>query len=291
MSIEASTSEAVADWIEASLLVSEARRFGLDRLFELAAAEIGASEATLARGLSVMSRRAALLGDIYPFVADDLAVRQRPDPRFIVEYSSLLHLTPGSVARQTVRGAETAEMGLLLENIATRALANFWGPGGQAIRFAFPSDLGRPKEFDQAVLWLAKRVGLKPGAGYRPPRRRDGGVDVVAWRSFRDRRPGFPIALAQCTIQAEVFTKTTDVDLRLWASWLALDVDPLSILVIPGTIRREGPEWAQLSTVVLPIERLRLMELLDRGSTPDNDNGWTTATESALRQVLRAGDF
>jgi hypothetical protein len=267
------------------LLVSASGHFGVDRLDALADAELGVAANKVQEGLKVMARRAKVLCPGYPFVVNEVAVLRREGwPR--LPYTSLLFLTPGSVARQTVRSAETAHMGELLEEIAEAALANFWGPGSAAIRFGHPSKHGRPKEFDQAVAWLALRMGLEPGVGYRPPRRKDGGVDVVAWRQFADKRPGFPIALAQCTIQAETFTKTTDIDLRLWASWLAMDVDPASMLVLPGTIRTAGPEWKQLATVVMVIDRIRLMDLLTRGDAPQVDLSWTEQTLAELCEVM-----
>lgn len=36
---------------------------------------------------------------------------------------------------------------------------------------------------------------------FRLPTYSDGGVDVVAWQDFRDGRAGFPVLLAQCTVQ------------------------------------------------------------------------------------------
>lgn len=288
--LEVSTTEAIADWIETSVLVSRSGHFGRDKLDDLAQSEIGASSMKVAMALDTMAKRASVLDSSYPFVVSDLAVLRR-DGAHAGHYAALLHLTPGSVARQTVRASDTAAMGELLEEISEAALSNFWGDGGNAVSFGYPSKHGRPESFDQAVGWLAKRIGVEPGRGYRPPRRKDGGVDVVAWRQFADRRPGFPVALAQCTIQAETFTKTTDIDLRLWASWLAMDVDPLSLLVIPGTIRAAGPDWRQLATVVMVIDRLRLLELLGRGPTKDVDDSWVTGTTSLLQAVMRASEL
>lgn len=288
--LEVSSTEAIADWIETSVLVSSSGHFGRDKLDDLAAAEIGATPMKVAMALDTMARRATVLGSSYPFAVSDMAVLRR-NARDAAYYAALLFLTPGSVARQTVRASETAEMGELLEAISETALANFWGPGGKALSFGYPSKHGRPEAFDQAVVWLASEIGLEPGRGYRPPRRKDGGVDVVAWRQFADRRPGFPIALAQCTIQAETFTKTTDVDLRLWASWLAMDIDPLSLLVIPGTIRAAGPDWRQLTTVVMLIDRIRLMDLLSRAPADHGDIAWAAETISALRLVSRAAEL
>lgn len=290
MLFEASSAELIADWIETCLLVSSSGYLGRDRLEELARDEIGATPSSVANGLSVMSRRSSVLGVEYPFAVLDYAVRRREalhaDP-----YSALLFLTPGSIARQSVRAAETSEMAELFEEISALALANLWGKGGSAMRFAFPSRHGRPEHFDQAIEWLAGVIGVDCGRGYRPPYRKDGGVDVVAWRHFADRRAGFPIALAQCTIQGETFTKTSDIDLRLWASWLALDVDPLSLLVLPGTIRTAGTEWGQLSSVVMLIDRMRLIELLARDDVSSIASGWVRHTVDALSELLGVGEL
>lgn len=288
--LDVSSTEAIADWIETSVLVSSSGHFGRDKLDDLATTEINASSTKVAMAIDTMAKRVNVLGDSYPFVVSDLAVLLRPS-RLASLYASLLYLTPGSVARQTVRASETAAMGELLEEIAEAALAKFWGDGGSALSFGYPSKHGRPETFDQAIVWLAARMGLDPGRGYRPPRRKDGGVDVVGWRQFADRRPGFPVALAQCTIQAETFTKTTDIDLRLWASWLAMDSDPLSMLVIPGTVRSAGPDWKQLTTVVMVIDRIRLLDLLGRGTEDHDEIEWAAQTTSALRTVMKAAEL
>lgn len=288
--IEVQTVELLADWIETTLLVSSPGSLSLERLFAMAEEDLNVSSDRASMAVTVMDRRRQVLGDLYPFkVVRGIAVKHVGTAPLTLAYKSLLFLTPGSLARQLLGDLHIGDMGNLLEDVAESALQSFWGTGGRAIRFGFPSRWDRPREFDQAVVWLARRIGLEPGRGYRPPRRRDGGVDVVAWRPFLDGRSGFPIALAQCTIQAETFTKTTDVDTRLWSSWLAMDTDPLSILVIPSTIRRAGPEWNQLSTVVTVVDRIRLIELLGRGGSTEVDYTWTVDTEARLRDSLDAG--
>ena len=288
--LDVQSPEAIADWIETSVLVSTSGHFGRDRLVELASEEIHATPAVVGSALAVMARRSLCLGDNYPFAVNDLAVlRTSSDLRD--HYAALLFLSPDSVARQTIETLPLTDMSELFEVIAESALANLWGPGGEAVTFGFPSRHGRPEAFDQAVVWLAARIGLTPGRGYRPPFRKDGGVDVVAWRQFGDRRPGFPIALAQCTIQRETFTKTSDIDLRLWASWLAMDMDPMSLLVIPGTIRSSGPDWQQLSTVVTVIERLRLIELLARNQDGPKNVPWANEIIRILHGELRSGEL
>jgi hypothetical protein len=288
--LEIQSPGAIADWIEISVLVSSSGHFGRDRLVELASEEIDVMPAAVGSALGIMARRSDILGENYPFAVNDLAVlRTKSDLEDY--YAALLFLSPDSIARQLIDDLPLRDMTELFEIIAESALANLWGPGGEAVTFGFPSRHGRPEAFDQAVIWLAERIGLTPGTGYRPPYRKDGGVDVVAWRQFADRRTGFPIALAQCTIQREAFTKTTDIDLRLWASWLAMDIEPTSLLVIPGTIRSNGPDWQQLSTVVTVIERLRLIELLARSPDGQGALPWAREIAEILKDMLRSGEL
>jgi hypothetical protein len=289
--LEVGTIELLADWLETSLLISASGHFALDRVLTLVDEELNIAPERTSMAVGVMEKRADALADLYPFeVMHGLAIMRRREAKLQNAYATLLFLTPASIARQAVPGLSTTDMGELLEEIAEQALANLWGQGGDAVRFGYPSRYGRPQDFNQAVEWLAKRIGIEPGRGYRPPRRKDGGVDVVAWRRFVDKRPGFPVALAQCTIQEEAFTKTTDIDTRLWATWLAMDSDPMSLLVLPGTVRRAGPEWSQLTSVVTVVERLRLAELLGRGGG-DTAIEWTSSVLGQLRKLLAAAEI
>ncbi|MCA5923912.1 hypothetical protein [Curtobacterium oceanosedimentum] len=288
--MEFSSVEELADWIETSLVVATPKTLGIDRLNFLARAELNAGEATVSSALAVMQNRAKVLGDDYPFGVNAVSVSSiRTSSR--VPYLTLLFMSPGSPWRQIAPADELSDTASRFEELVRDGLSNFWGKGGQALLFGYPSKEGRPQEFSQAVRWLADIVGLRVGVGYRPPRRKDGGVDVVAWRPFRDGRSGFPILLAQATIQKETFTKTSDIDSRLWASWLAMDVDPLRALCLPGTVRRQGPEWDQLSSVVLVLDRIRIIELIRRGSSSSIDPTWIEQRIAKLRSVMLAAEI
>jgi hypothetical protein len=287
--MEFSSVEELADWIETSLAVATPITLGIDRLNSLALLELNASEATVSSALAVMQNRAKALGDDYPFGVNAVSVRSVSTPSR-VPYLTLLFMSPGSPWRQLAPADELTDTASRFEELVRVGLSNFWGEGGHALLFGYPSKEGRPQEFNQAVRWLADRVGLRVGIGYRPPRRKDGGVDVVAWRPFKDGRSGFPILLAQATIQKETFTKTSDIDSRLWASWLAMDVDPLRALCLPGTVRRQGPEWDQLSSVVLVLDRIRIMELIGRGNSSNLDPTWIEQQIARLRSVMLAGE-
>lgn len=281
--------EQTADWIETTLLARGPRPIGNDELYRLAEeeAQVGAPQIGLALG--VMKRRADLLCEKYPFQLHDVAVRCRPGASNY-PYASLLLLTPEGIARQTVIKESTVEMEVLFECLTEAGVGNLWGDNGRALRFGWPSDVGRPQEFNAAVLWLAEQMGLEPGSGYRPPRRKDGGVDVVAWRPFPDFRGGIPMVLVQCTLQSDILTKASDVDTRVWASWLALDFDPITALAVPQTIP-SGVVWDQLAIRGMVLERMRISGLIDPRSTIIGAHEWTASVISQLSPLMAGSDL
>ncbi len=169
-------------------------------------------------------------------------------------------------AESPVRALKFADAAEQLERITAVALSNLYGQGTEALRFAWPSDVGRPPEFPDAVRWLAAKMGVPIGNAYRPPYRKDGGVDVVAWRPFPDGRSGFPVLLAQCTLEREYGHKAADIDLKVWSGWLALDSDPATALAIADVVAA-GEEWNALAARTVVLDRIRLAALVTEGNS------------------------
>jgi hypothetical protein len=129
-------------------------------------------------------------------------------------------------------------------------------------------------------------MGTRLGRAYRPPRRKDGGVDVVGWRQFPDRKPGFPIILVQCTLERDFVHKSRDIDRRIWAGWLAFDVDPLTALAIPHIVAREE-DWREMAANVIVLDRIRLTSLLrDDASPPLVPERWLSEQMAGIRQAF-----
>lgn len=103
-------------------------------------------------------------------------------------------------------------------------------------------------------------LGRKPLASYN-----DAGVDVVVWWRFADNRAGFPVLLAQCTVQITWEAKLEDIKLVLWEKWIDFDtVPPQRALVIPFADRRDHPNWRDRTSLAGTIlDRVRLIELLN----------------------------
>lgn len=269
----------IADWLELVAL-SKGSAIGSDALHVLGR-PLGLGDADISVGLTTMSRRAAQLGASYPFrVLNGVAARPTAAS---FPWTSLLLLSNGSPARAAMPLGAAA---LHLEQITASALSNLFGPATQVARFGWPSDEGRPPEFPAAIRWLADKMGADIGNAYRPPYRKDGGVDVVAWRPFLDGRSGFPVVLAQCTLEQDYVHKAADVDLRVWAGWLRLDVDPMTALAIP-TVVPHGEAWNALAARTIVLDRSRLVGLIDGQALPvclAAVQEWTQRAVAELRE-------
>ena len=262
--LEFENREQIADWVETTLLARK-RPIGRSTLARCAEHDGAISEDALAGGVQVMRHRSRTLGDDYPFEVSKIFVGPR-DNAFTSLYSTLLLLSPGSPYRQLIDPMPTTDMAVLFEQITVEATKQLLGSNSDALRFGWPSDEGRPERFGDAIEWLANRMGVESGTAFRSPRRKDGGVDVVAWRPFPDGRTGFPVTLVQCTLQRDIVPKSRDIDLRIWAGWLTLEVDPLVILAVPGTVR-SGEEWDEIAVRSLILDRIRITGLVSQLDT------------------------
>lgn len=198
-------------------------------------------------------------------------------------WSAMLLMSAESPARPALDISVAAEH---LERITAVALSEMYGPSTQAIRFGWPSEIGRPAEFPAAIHWLAGKMNVPAGGSYRPPHRKDGGVDVVAWRAFPDGRSGFPVLLVQCTLERNYAHKASDIDLRVWSGWLCLDADPATALAIPEVVPA-GEEWNSLASRTVVLDRLRLASLAfphtdGQGLAPVME--WLTSALHTLRE-------
>lgn len=256
---------------------------------------------------------------VYPFTVD----AERVQPRDVCGsdvYRLLLVLSSSHLPYRSER--RTHEVEEAFDYIAMAALRRFLGRQATGLRFARtaqqddaetdaadPDPWRRPTGFAEAIEWL--RDWLDAGQGVRspppeaeiqthwedegeddpPPLGRDAlssyndaGVDVVVWWRFADGRRGFPVLLAQCTVQLSWESKVHDIDIDLWRAWIDFDtVPPQRALVIPFADRRDHPQWPDrtLKAGVI-LDRVRLLELLDElecdelgGLIDDRSRGWT----------------
>jgi hypothetical protein len=275
-------SELIADWIELNALSKSDNASGFDKLRLESAELLELPAQRIDVALNVIKRRFEILRDDYPIEIKSVGMVRRSNWE-TMPYTFLLRISSGFEHAFSYTAVENTNRAESFENIVVFCLKNLLGRDAKAIRFGFPSG-DRPVEFPKAIEWLSARMGVSSGQAYRPPRRKDGGVDVVAWRPFKDRRNGFPVYLVQATCERNFSHKVFDIDLRLWSGWLSLDVDPHSVLAVPTTIS-PGEEWNDISSRVVILERIRICELLAISRTQI----FVDSSEKKLTWTIREG--
>jgi hypothetical protein len=247
----------LADWLELYTLKSSEKGLSTQRLMAETEKQLNFEENKFALALNTLKKRANLIEN-YPFKVDDISIILKENIEMSA-YLTLLFLSRPAVLMNWQTNMPTTEELDAFEIIVCDSLCSYFGPGTQATTFGWPSKSGRPENFDAAVKWLANKIGLQPGSMFRPPRRKDGGVDVVVWRHFPDNRSGFLIGLVQCTLQQNYVAKSRDIDLRLWSRWLEMDRDPITILAIPNAVPN-GEHWQEATANSIVFERVRLSQ-------------------------------
>jgi hypothetical protein len=253
------SSNAIADWIEALSVSQSGKPLSVQKVQEVSNSFANVGSNLIPYAFRILEKRKQILGDSYPFTLDEsFIVTNRKVQESL--YIQLLFLTPkvGLFTSGKTWNLEIASQ--LFEEISENALSGFFGNNTRTLNFGFPSRSGRPAEFGAAVEWLSKKSNIRLGNAFRPPRKKDGGVDIFVWKHFSDNQPGIPIMLVQCTIKDDFINKIGDIDLRLWANWLSSDIEPLVALAIPGVVIKEEI-WSEITTRGILLDRLRLVEL------------------------------
>lgn len=252
-------SSTVADWIEALAASQSGKPLSIQKVQEISEKFANLGQNIIPFAFRLMEKRKQVLKDLYPFIIDDTFVvtRETVSNSF---YLQMLFLTPKAGLSTSAATWNLEKASQLFEDLTERALSSFFGKNTNTANFGFPSRSGRPAEFSAAVEWLSKKTNIRLGNAYRPPRKKDGGVDLFVWKSFSDSQPGIPVMLVQCTIKEDYINKIGDIDLRLWANWLSSDIEPLVALAVPGVVTKKEI-WNEITTRGILLDRIRLTEL------------------------------
>lgn len=257
--LSSETSSTVADWIEALAASQAGKPLPMQKVQEISGSFANVGQNVIPFAFRLLEKRQQVLKDLYPFTIDETYIVTRKTVRDSF-YLQMLFLTPkaGLFTSGATWNLEKASQ--LFEDLTEKALSNFFGSNTHTANFGFPSRSGRPAEFSAAVEWLSKKTNIRLGNAFRPPRKKDGGVDLFVWKSFSDNQPGIPVMLVQCTIKEDFINKIGDIDLRLWANWLSSDIEPLVALAVPGVVTKDEV-WSEITTRGILLDRMRLTEL------------------------------
>ena len=210
--------------------------------------------------LREISRRKRHCLATYPFELDGTGVRYVPS-NTCVPYLFMLCISVSRKYREEHRQIDTDEF---FDELVLDALKHYLGAGSDGLRFGAPASGDRPKNFEDAIYWLANRMHLPKGRGRARRTGGDRGLDVIVWRPFRDKRSAYVVMMAQCTVQIDWFQKARDLSEDAWRGWVDLGKDPHLVLALPFVISMTYDKWDELRRHVHTIlDRLRLAQLLD----------------------------
>lgn len=277
--LSAESPDRIADWIELLSAAQVNKPLSLQRIISISEDQARISPNITTFAFRLLEKRAKLIGSNYPFTLGEHSIATRKSVGQSI-YLKLLLLTPGIGVQGICSGWNLEIASQLFEEISEHCLKGFFGPNTGTVNFGYPSRRGRPSDFDSAVKWLSELTKIRLGRSYRPPRRKDGGVDLFVWKSFRDGRPGVPIMLVQCTIKDDFINKIGDIDIKLWSSWLSSDIEPLVSLAIPGIVSKEEI-WSEIVTRGILLDRVRLVEM-SNDSPMSDDSGDSNYLETLL---------
>jgi hypothetical protein len=252
-----SSADDIADCLESLILCSTSSATGLGQLQEFAETVLQVGDASFTFAVNRMRNRKSVLGDSYPFQFDVASVI-RTDDASISPYTQFLLMSGTALVQLDSGESSLSGPEQWFEELVLESMRSWLGVDSEGVRFGWPSDSGRPPEFPDAIRWLSSRMNVELGSAYRPPIRKDGGVDVVVWRPFGDLRSGFPIILVQCTLQKDLISKARDIDVTNWSGWLAMDQPPMTALATPRVVSESADKWNQLSRQTFVFERIRL---------------------------------
>jgi hypothetical protein len=254
--------ETLAEWAETILVVEELAsitRVAIRQRFQQGQQP---DDVELGMLFSEVGRRGGLADELYPFKVDPdgVEIRRRDDFDATV-YDFLLVV---SLERAPFRLQNRfADMNPPLDLLAREALRVYLGEGAVATRFSWPTSDGRPESFPEAVTWLADAMNLPELSKKRNPDRKDGALDIAAWRPFRDGRPGFAVVLAQVTCEMTFEEKAARIPVNQWKGWIEFGSTPSTALVVPFAIPIADDRWGTLRNAdQVVVERVRLCELL-----------------------------
>lgn len=284
------SNEKVADWVEAFLVYSGKTSYPISAIESTVRKKFDLNAHDASFVVRNLNQRSKVLKDKYPFEIHNIAVEVKRNFERI-PYTALsclaAALTDDWCGLDVDRPRDIPE---LFEEIVCDAMIRIFGEGSQGLRFGWPSTIGRPREFNAAITWLAEQMNIKAGNSYRPPRMKDGGVDVVVWRPFGDNKSGFPILLGQVTVEKDFDHKADDIDVRIWSGWLSMDVDPTVVLAVPWT-GLDKEQWIRINSRALLLDRIRIASLLPQLMTKERSPAYFNGCEDLIRHVQKSFVF
>lgn len=141
----------------------------------------------------------------YPFVAKNNSVLMKEGFNENIHYKMYLYLLLSTrLNMKNKKNVDGIDGTLLFEKVSSLVAKQYFGEKSESI--VFGTGAGNGWGFPEKVQDLTQKLG--EGTGYRKPDdstedEKDGGLDIVVWRPFEDRKKGKLIGFGQCKTGTE----------------------------------------------------------------------------------------
>lgn len=126
-----------------------------------------------------------------------------------------------------------------------------------------------PASIKQKIQQIIDSLGEKKGKEVPHSVDRDGGVDILCYRQFQDKRGNYPVFFIQCATGRNWTDKRCEDSLRLWRRWVDFKAPNLLSrgFAVPFAFGDETFQMTQIRGDCLVLDRIRLF-------SHDTESNW-----------------
>jgi len=251
-----------ADWVEASALFAGERVSKSDvrdHFYEENTFQRGNADETVANIWSELARRGRLLAAAFPLLVHAQHVEPRGSWQDAPAYAFSLLL---SYARSNAEWEHQAcsdyqIQGQLFERVSAASLKAklaVW----DVDTIGWSAE--HPETLRSQIKGISERLGEEAGNESPSAADKDGGVDVMCYLAFRDRRGDNPAIFFQCATGRNWTDKRSVSTINLWTNWISFKAPHLLSrgFAIPFLLSDDAFRQTQMRVDGLVLDRIRL---------------------------------
>lgn len=245
----------LADWLEVLALTSSdgnSSHGDLER--ELNRLGVDDRDSLCRDAMNELNLRVRSAGDNYPFSFSGTLLELKQNWRSFTPYIFCLFLSYCDDSKKKVRGIKHT---VIFEQLSCLAAKNYIG--GEVLRFGAPRK-ELPGSFREALgVVCAKVEEWSSSSTASTIRKQDGGLDLVAWKGFPDRRIGKLVLFGHCASGQDWDGKINELQPSNFCSeWLAGEKSPIvKTFFIPHRLSDEIWEHRAISAKLF-FDRCRI---------------------------------
>lgn len=216
----------------------------------------------------VLSVRASLYGEDYPFVVSEkeIKIKDSLSPRqkiyVYLLLCSNLYLVDKASQNVLANAFELISFDALKAILPPNAQIHLFGSNPYNRSGRYHSNLSFWERTNTLASDLFEHVNPKISESQYPKANKgDGGLDIVAWIPTGDKLPSMPIFFGQCACTTEWISKQNDSAFPSWANRINLTTHTTNIVFIPFCYRGADGSWFRVADIRLSflIDRKRIL--------------------------------